>query len=122
MHTTFWLKNLKENGNLEVLSSDRIILKYTSNDMRGCVLGSFDSTHGQLSGRKHGTERTDPIKSEKTSSATVRFSRRNLFRGISELGNASATLVLGVSNMLPSYTLGFGRTALHPLLRLPIRS
>jgi len=65
MHTTFWLENLKANGNLEVLSSDTIILKYISKDMRGRGLGSFDSAHGQLSGRKHGIERPGPIKSGK---------------------------------------------------------
>jgi hypothetical protein len=62
MYTTFWLENLKEKGNLEVVSSDRIILKYISNDTRGCGLGSFDSEQGQLSGRKHSTERPGPIK------------------------------------------------------------
>jgi hypothetical protein len=37
------LENLKDKGNLKVLSSDRIILNYISNDTRGCGLGSFDS-------------------------------------------------------------------------------
>ena len=114
MYTTFWLENLKEKGNLEVLSSDRIILKYISNDTRG-GLGSFDSAQGQLSGRKHGTERPDPIKSGKTSSATVIFSRRTLFRGIRVLRRyAFATLVLGSFNMLPSSTLRFDLTTHSP--------
>jgi hypothetical protein len=108
------LENLKEKGNLEVLSLDRMILKYISNETRGCGLGSFDSAQGKLSGRKHGTERPGPIKSGKTSSAIVRFSR-TLFRGISALGrHAFATLVLGSFNMLPSSTLAFGRTTHSP--------
>jgi len=115
MCTTFWLENMKEKGNLEVLNSDRIILKCILNDTRGCGLGSFDSAQEQLSERKHGTERPGPIKSGKTNSATVRFSRRTLFREISVLGrHAFATLILGSFNMLPSSTPGFGRTTYSP--------
>jgi len=111
----FWLDNMKEKGNLEVLNSDRIILKCISNDTRGCGLGSFDSAQGQLSERKHDTEGPGPIKSGKTNSATVRFSRRTLFREISVLGrHAFATLILGSSNMLPSSTPGSGRTTYSP--------
>jgi hypothetical protein len=50
---------------LEVLRSDRIILKYISKGTGGCGLGSFDSAQGQLSGCKKGTERLGHIKSGK---------------------------------------------------------
>jgi hypothetical protein len=73
-------------GNLEALRSDRIILKYISNERGGCGLGAFDSAQGQLSGCKQGIERPGPIKSGKTSSATVRFSKTTIFRGNSVLG------------------------------------